>query len=152
MLLSKALSKALSSQSLTAPAATYDAVIVGAGVIGASVALELSKKGYRTLNIDRESGAGHGSSAWSSGILRTFYTAEESCKFAWEGYHYFADWENHVGTHDELGLAPVREVGAVLLHTPAQTEFLSKVCSSSDVLGVPYEALSKKQIEDKYGW
>jgi len=30
-----------------------DAIIIGAGVIGACVAFELSKKGYKTLSIDK---------------------------------------------------------------------------------------------------
>ena len=30
----------------------YDAVIVGAGVIGAAIALELTRNGYKPLNID----------------------------------------------------------------------------------------------------
>ena len=29
-----------------------DAIIIGAGVIGASIAFELCKRGYRTLNIE----------------------------------------------------------------------------------------------------
>ena len=33
--------------------ASFDAVIIGAGVIGCSIALALSRKGYRTLNVDR---------------------------------------------------------------------------------------------------
>jgi hypothetical protein len=142
------LSRALTGSSV----GSYDAVIVGAGIIGASVALELSKKGYRTLNIDQEAGSGQGSTAWSSGVIRTFYTATESCKFSWEGYQTFANWKDHVGVHDELGLAPVREVGAVLLKTPAQADFLSKVCASSDVLAIPYKELSNEQIMEKYGW
>jgi len=31
----------------------YDAIIIGAGVIGAAIAFELAKKGYKTLNVDR---------------------------------------------------------------------------------------------------
>ena len=30
-----------------------DAIIIGAGVIGSSVAFELAKRGYKTLNIDK---------------------------------------------------------------------------------------------------
>jgi sarcosine oxidase subunit beta len=30
-----------------------DAIIIGAGVIGAAVAFELAKRGYKTLNIDK---------------------------------------------------------------------------------------------------
>ena len=36
----------------------YDVIIVGAGVIGTAIAFELSKKGYRTLNIDRNPSSG----------------------------------------------------------------------------------------------
>ena len=31
----------------------YDAIIIGAGVIGSAISFELSKKGYKTVNIDR---------------------------------------------------------------------------------------------------
>ena len=30
----------------------YDAIVIGAGVIGAAVGLELARKGRRTLNLD----------------------------------------------------------------------------------------------------
>ena len=38
---------------------TYDAVIIGAGIIGAATAFELSKCGYRTLNVDMLPAAGY---------------------------------------------------------------------------------------------
>ena len=31
----------------------YDAIIIGAGIIGACTAYELAKQGWRTLNLDR---------------------------------------------------------------------------------------------------
>ena len=31
----------------------YDAIIIGAGVIGSAINFELSKKGWKTLNIDK---------------------------------------------------------------------------------------------------
>ena len=37
-----------------------DAVVIGAGVIGAAVAFELSKRGYKTLNIDKLPASGYG--------------------------------------------------------------------------------------------
>ena len=36
----------------------YDAIIIGAGISGAAIAYELSKKDYRTLNIERPASAG----------------------------------------------------------------------------------------------
>ena len=31
----------------------YNAIIIGSGIIGCSIAFELSKKGWKTLNIDK---------------------------------------------------------------------------------------------------
>jgi len=36
-----------------------DAIIIGAGVIGAAIAFELCKRGYCTLNLDQLPAAGH---------------------------------------------------------------------------------------------
>ena len=36
----------------------YDAVIIGAGIIGAAIGYELSKRGRRTLNVDMLAGRG----------------------------------------------------------------------------------------------
>ena len=38
----------------------YDAIIIGAGIIGANLGFELSKAGYKTLNIDKLPTAGYG--------------------------------------------------------------------------------------------
>ena len=38
----------------------YDAIIIGAGIIGASIAFELAKKGYKTINVDKLAAAGAG--------------------------------------------------------------------------------------------
>ena len=39
---------------------TADAIVIGAGVIGAATAFELAKLGYRTLSVDRNAEVGHG--------------------------------------------------------------------------------------------
>ena len=46
----------------------YDAIIIGAGVIGSPIAYELARMGYKTLNIDKLSDAGEGSTAASCAI------------------------------------------------------------------------------------
>lgn len=35
---------------------SLDVIIVGAGIIGVCIALELSRRGMRTVNIDKEAG------------------------------------------------------------------------------------------------
>ena len=71
----------------------YDTVIVGAGVIGAAIALELTRKGYKTLNIDKNPEAGHGSTSNSCAIIRVHYSTEHDTAFAYEGYYYWKNWE-----------------------------------------------------------
>ena len=53
---------------------TADAIIVGAGVIGSSVAFELAKRGYKTLNIDKLPTSGYGSTSNSCAIVRAHYS------------------------------------------------------------------------------
>ena len=53
---------------------SYDAVVIGAGIIGASVARELAAKGYRTLSVDRLPAASYGSTANSCAIIRPYYS------------------------------------------------------------------------------
>ena len=65
----------------------YDVIIIGAGVIGACTALELSRQGYRTLNIDKGPAAGYGSTSASCAIIRPYYSSLETCAIAYEGWY-----------------------------------------------------------------
>jgi len=69
----------------------FDAIIVGAGVIGTSIGYQLARRGWRTLNIDRLSASGQGSTSSSLAIIRTHYSSCEGCALAWVGYHYCAN-------------------------------------------------------------
>jgi glycine/D-amino acid oxidase-like deaminating enzyme len=53
---------------------SFDAIIIGTGVIGAATAFELAKAGWKTLSIDRNRQAGHGSTAGSCAIIRMHYS------------------------------------------------------------------------------
>jgi sarcosine oxidase subunit beta len=75
---------------------TYDAIIIGAGVIGAPIAYELSKMGYKTLSVDKRPDAGEGSTAGSCAIVRAHYSTEDGVAFAYEGFKYWLDWENYL--------------------------------------------------------
>ena len=55
----------------------FDAIIVGAGIIGAAVALELSRQGRKVVVVDAASAPGMGSTAASSAIIRVHYTRRD---------------------------------------------------------------------------
>ena len=44
---------------------SYDAIVIGAGIIGTSVSFELAKLGWKTLNLDKLPAAGYGSTGAS---------------------------------------------------------------------------------------
>jgi sarcosine oxidase subunit beta len=94
----------------------YDAIIVGAGVIGAPIAYELSKMGYRTLNIDKLADAGEGSTAASCAIVRAHYSTEDGVAMAYEGFKYWLEWEDYLEhVKDEKGLARYMNTGSILV-------------------------------------
>ncbi len=78
-------------------AAMKTAVVIGRGVIGSAIALELARSGWDVTAIDRHGAAGHGSTSGSSGIIRFNYSTRDGCALAWEGYHAWKDLAAHVG-------------------------------------------------------
>ena len=125
----------------------YDAIIIGAGVIGAPIAYELCKMGYKTLSIDKLSDAGQGSTAASCAIVRAHYSTEDGVAFAYEGFKYWLDWENYLDhVKDERGLAKFMNTGSILLKS--QGHDWRKVKKHYDAVGVAYEEWDNKKINE----
>lgn len=74
-----------------------EAIVVGAGVVGASVAFHLAERGVRTLVVDCEGPAG-GSTARSGALVRAHYPTALEADLAWESItEYFEPWGDRVG-------------------------------------------------------
>ncbi len=126
----------------------YDAIVIGAGVIGCCVAFELAKKGYKTLNIDKLPAAGYGSTSNSCAIIRLHYSTPDGVAMAREGYYYWIDWERYLGVEDPAGMAKYINTGCLVIKTPINKN-LKMVMESLDKLGVQYEELSVKEIQER---
>ncbi|MDE2912924.1 MAG: FAD-dependent oxidoreductase [Paracoccaceae bacterium] len=124
---------------------TADAVIIGAGVIGTAIALELNRKGYRTISIDRNPAAGYGPTSGSCAIVRVHYSTRDGTAFAYEGYHDWRDWEDYLGVRDPRGTAEFRETGCLVMQTESNGH-LEKHMSICEDLGVPYEVWNGEDI------
>ncbi len=122
-----------------------DAIIIGTGVIGAATAFELAKAGWKTLSLDRNATAGHGSTAGSCAIIRMHYSTLDGTAFAWEGYHYWRDWAEYLGLPDGSDLAPFRETGCLVMKTPAN-DHLSKHIRYSAELNIPHAEWGPDEI------
>ena len=126
----------------------YDAIIIGAGIIGACTAYELARRGYRTLNVDKLPAAGYGSTGSSCAIIRTHYSTLDGSALAYEGYHYWADWPGYIGIEDERGLAKFHETGCIVMKTELNS-YLEPICRTMDEIGVPWQDLSPAEIKAK---
>jgi len=124
----------------------YDAIIVGAGIIGAATAFELAKKGYKTLNIDKLPAAGYGSTSNSCAIVRAHYSTRDGVAFAYEGFFYWQNWVKYLEAEDELGYAEYRNTGSILLKSKGHD--WRKVKKHYDAVGVEYEEWTMKDVKD----
>ncbi|OQY02177.1 MAG: FAD-binding oxidoreductase [Desulfobacteraceae bacterium 4572_123] len=126
---------------------TYDAIIIGAGVIGCPIAYELAKMGYKTLNVDKLADAGEGSTAGSCAIVRAHYSTEDGVAMAYEGFQYWLKWEEYLDhVEDEKGLARYMNTGSILLKS--QGHDWRKVQSNYDAVGVKYEEWSIEKVKE----
>ncbi|WP_170581833.1 NAD(P)/FAD-dependent oxidoreductase [Ruegeria arenilitoris] len=125
-----------------------DAIIIGTGVIGAAIAFEMAKAGWKTLSLDRNAQVGHGSTAGSCAIIRMHYSTFDGTAFAWEGYHYWRDWADYLGLPGGTDLAQFRETGCLVMKTEANGR-LSKHMKYSAELDCPFEEWSAERILDR---
>ena len=127
---------------------SYDAVIIGAGIIGAATAFELAKRGYRTLNIDRLPAAGYGPTSNSCAIIRVHYSTLDGTAFAYEGYFYWKDWDAYLEAADERGAAAFIECGCLVMQTEAN-DYLKRHCALASQLSIPFETWDSARILEK---
>ncbi|MGW3960485.1 FAD-dependent oxidoreductase [Amycolatopsis sp. NPDC005003] len=92
--------------------------MIGAGVIGSSIALELARAGHRVIVLDRAPGAGQGPTSASSAIVRFNFSTTAGVATAWEAHFGWLDWAGHLG-HDVGDLAVFRKSGLVMLDVEA---------------------------------
>ena len=104
---------------------TADAIIIGAGIHGASLAFPLAQRGMRPLVLERATIAA-GATGRSSGLVRMHYDVEAEARLAWRSHAYFSDWANRVGGESVftivgfLQMVPPEEVLALRANTAMQ--------------------------------
>ena len=115
-----------------------DAIVIGAGIIGAAVGLELARAGRRVLNVDRLPAAGYGSTGSSCAIIRVHYSTVDGTALAYDSYFDWKRWAEYLGVEDERGLADFRECGCLVMETE-QNGRLARVLATVSRLGIPFE-------------
>lgn len=75
----------------------YDAIVIGAGVMGASIAFHLVERGLKTAILERKVTAS-GATGHSSGLVRMHYDLAAESELTFKSYQiYFSNWKERVG-------------------------------------------------------
>ncbi len=123
----------------------YDAIIIGAGIIGAATALAMARNGQKILCIDKLPAAGYGSTSGSCAIIRPYYSTVDGSAIAYESHFYWQDWEKFLGAPDERGLARYVDCGCIVMKTESN-KHLGPTMELMDTIGCPYEEFSPEQL------
>ena len=125
-----------------------DAVVIGAGIIGAAVALELARGGRSVVCVDKGPAPGAGSTSASSSIIRFSYSTRDAVLTSWESAFDWRDWAGYLGVADPDGMAAFIHTGMLLLETPDGV--LDPVLALWDELGIAYERFDADGLRGRF--
>jgi sarcosine oxidase, subunit beta len=131
------------------------AVVIGAGVIGSSIALQLKRLGHDVTVVDRNSSAGMGSTSASSAVVRFNYSTFDAVALSWESYFLWKEFKELIdGTNgyssnslsnSQDHYAHLEDRGYVMLDVPVLSN--DKTMALFDRAGIPYEIWDSKQLK-----
>jgi sarcosine oxidase, subunit beta len=122
---------------------TADFVIVGAGVMGASIAFHLAKrKAGKIVVIDKEH-VGAGGSGRSSALIRMHYSYGPEVQLALISLRMFQNWQEVVGEPGDF-----RKTGFVRIVHPKENERLKLNVAMQREIGVNVELIDRQRLRD----
>jgi sarcosine oxidase, subunit beta len=120
---------------------TADVVILGAGVMGASIAFQLAKrKAGKIVVIDKDH-VGRGGSGRSSALVRLHYSFPPEVELALVSLRVFQNWSEIVGTPGDF-----RRTGFVRIVHPNETERLKRNIEMQRRLGANVRLIDADEL------
>jgi sarcosine oxidase subunit beta len=114
-----------------------DVVVIGCGVLGAAIALELARSGRSVVIVDMGAAPGHGSTSASSSIVRFNYSTWTGVVTSWEAKHGWENWAEHLRHVDPDGMARYMRTGGLVIDAPGRSH--NRVASLFATVGIPCE-------------
>ena len=122
---------------------TADFVVIGGGILGASTAHFLSKKGIGKVVLLEKQGLASGSTGHSAANVRTYYSNPVTAQLAWRAVHMFE------GDVDELGGdSGFQQVGFLLLLDEDNRETGQQILRTERENGVEVDDLSVEDVSE----
>jgi sarcosine oxidase, subunit beta len=124
-----------------------DAVVIGAGVIGSAVALELARTGRSVVVVDKAGGPGLGSTSASSAVIRFNYSTWDGVALSWEAKHCWERWREHLRADDDEPVATYHRTGFVMLDVPIADK--ARTAELFDAAGIPHEHWDAATVRER---
>jgi len=127
--------------------ATAEVVVVGAGIVGASVAYWLAQLGLRELVIVERAVPASGATGKSGALVRLHYPNPHETRLALDSLRFFQEWEARVGTP-----SPYFCTGFLQVVAPGDEEKLRANVAMQQALGAPVQLLTAEQVAELEPW
>ena len=133
------------------------AVVIGAGVIGSSIALQLKRLGHDVTVVERNSAAGMGSTSASSAVVRFNYSTFDAVALSWESYFLWKEFKELIDGTNSYSSKPLNnsqehyahleDRGYVMLDVPVLSN--DKTMALFDRAGIPYEIWDSNTLKTR---
>ena len=124
---------------------SYNAIIIGAGVMGASIAFHLAERGLKPVILERKVPAS-GATGHSSGLVRMHYDLAAESELTFKSYEiYFNDWKNRVG-----GECGFQKTGFVQINTREEEAQLRGNVANQQRLGINTSVITAKEVKELF--
>src|SRR5215813_356067 len=120
-----------------------DFVIVGAGVMGASIAFQLARRKAGSIAIIDKDHVASGGSSRSSALVRMHYSFPPEVQMALISLKMFQHWREIVGEEGAF-----RKTGFVRIVHPNESERLKKNVEMQRALGAKVELIDQRQLRE----
>jgi sarcosine oxidase subunit beta len=124
-----------------------DVVVIGAGVVGCSVAFHLARMGAGRVVVIEQRQIGAGTTAQSSGILRTHYSVAENVELARRSWKVFEQFSDYVDD-PEASAGLVRCGYLIMAPEGAQRAALEASLNQQRSMDIAVEILSQQQAAE----
>ena len=122
---------------------TADIVILGAGVMGASIAFHLAQRRAGKIVVIDKGHVGQGGSGRSSALIRMHYSYPPEVQLALVSLHMFEHWRDTVGEEGDF-----RKTGFVRIVHPGETERLKQNVEMQRNLGVKVNLIDRVELKE----
>ena len=127
---------------------TRDVVIVGAGIIGLSIAWQLARRSNLKITVlDKGAGVGEGSTGASSAVCRYRYSSDDMVRFARDGIHAYQNWQEFTGLEETR--AEFHKTGVLWL-PGINSEWAAREHARMQTLGISTQVLDDIELQERF--